>query len=212
MTEELGYSYSDELFNKWQIFDKNFWLDFYNEKIEVPYKKDDKRFVPFVQSLRYKDFFSPQITMEQALEMNPKFIHWLKETVIPEEGCYETLKELYQKGYRLVVATNGANQAVNSKLEKINCRGFITNTFSADMTNECVTKPNPIFFAELLDYLDYHETEKILLIGDSLHSEVQGGENFGIDTCWYNKNHEQLPSEYHPTMEIHKLKELVKRL
>ena len=91
MTELLGYSYSDELFKSWQKFDKQFWLDFYNEKIEVPYKKDDQRFVPFIQSLRYNQFFSPNLSMEQALEINPKFIDWLKETVVAEEGCFETL-------------------------------------------------------------------------------------------------------------------------
>ena len=80
------------------------------------------------------------------------------------------------------------------------------------MTKECVTKPNPIYFKELLDYLGYHEKEKILLIGDSLHSEVEGGKNAGIDTCWYNR--EQLPAKEDaiPTIEIHKLKELTKKL
>lgn len=42
MTELLGYPYSDELFNRWQAFDKQFWLDFYNNKLEVPYKKMTK--------------------------------------------------------------------------------------------------------------------------------------------------------------------------
>lgn len=212
MTDALGYTYSDELFNEWQTFDKKFWLDFYNEKIHVPYDKSDERFVPFVQSLRYKFFFNPKISIQTALEINPQFIDWLKETVIPEEGCYETLQELHQKGYKLVVATNGANQAVDAKLEKINCRAFIDNTFSADMTKECVTKPNPLFFEELLDYLDYHDKERILLIGDSLHSEVQGGINTGIDTCWYNREQNTAPKDCSPTMEIHKLKELTKKL
>lgn len=212
MTELLGYPYSDELFNAWQKFDKQFWLDFYNEKIEVPYTKDDQRFVPFVQSLRYKQFFKPDLSMEKSLEINPKFIEWLKEIVVPEEGCFETLKYLHQKGYRLVVATNGANQAIESKLTKINCRQFINNTFSADMTKECVTKPNPVYFDELLEYLDYHDRDKILLIGDSLHSEVQGGINAGIDTCWYNRGEKISPIDCSPTMEIHKLKELTKKL
>ncbi len=200
------------LFDDWQKFDKQFWIDFYEGKIKVPYNKEDERYVPYVQSLRYKYFFHPYVSMEKALEINPKFIDWLKEIVVPEEGCYETLEYLHQKGYRLVVATNGANQAIESKLRKINCRQFIDKTFSADMTRECVTKPNPIFFEELLFYLEYHEKEKILLIGDSLHSEVQGGINVGIDTCWYNREQKIAPEDCSPTIEIHKLKELTKIL
>ena len=80
------------------------------------------------------------------------------------------------------------------------------------MTKECVTKPNPVYFEELLDYLDYHDKDKILLIGDSLHSEVQGGINAEIDTCWYNREQNIAPEDCTPTMEIHKLKELTKRL
>ncbi len=212
MTEVLGYTYSDEMFNEWQKFDKKFWLDFYHGKLEIPYNKEDERFVPFVQSLRYKQFFAPDLSMEKSLEINHKFIDWLKETVVPEEGCFETLEYLHQKGYRLVVATNGANQAIESKLRKINCIQFIDETFSADMTKECVTKPNPVYFEELLDYLDYHDKDKILLIGDSLHSEVQGGINAEIDTCWYNREQNIAPEDCTPTMEIHKLKELTKRL
>lgn len=208
----LGEQYSDNLFSSWQQFDKKFWLDFYNGKIITPYEKSDEKYVPYVQSLRYYQFFNKKISIEEALKINPLFLNWLKEKVVAEDGCYETLEYLYNCGYKLVVATNGANQAIESKLSKINCQKFIAKTFSADMTRECVTKPNPVFFEELLTYLDYHDKDKILLIGDSLHSEVQGGMNSGIDTCWYNKYHEPLKEPYQPTMEINNLKQLVKKI
>lgn len=212
MTQEINEPYTENRFYEWQAFDKQFWLDFYYQKIKIPYEKDDKRFVPYVQSLRYYQFFHSKISMEEALKVNSKFLNWLKENIVAEDGCYETLEYLHQNGYSLVIATNGANQAIESKLEKINCRQFIDETFSADMTKECVTKPNPIFFEELLNYLNYHDKDKILLIGDSLHSEVQGGINAEIDTCWYNREQNVAPEDCTPTMEIHKLKELTKRL
>ena len=56
------------------------------------------------------------------------------------------------------------------------------------------------------------DKDKILLIGDSLHSEVQGGINAGIDTCWYNREQNIASEDCIPTMEIHKLKELIKKL
>ena len=80
------------------------------------------------------------------------------------------------------------------------------------MTKNKVPKPSAIFFDELLEYINYNDRKKVLIIGDSLKSEVQGGMNSNIDTCWFNKNNEELPKEYKPTMTITSLKELIKEL
>ena len=52
----------------------------------------------------------------------------------------------------------------------------------------------------------------MLLIGDSLTTDILGGMNNGIDTCWFNPNNNQVPKEYKPTMTINKLLELKKSL
>jgi FMN phosphatase YigB (HAD superfamily) len=52
----------------------------------------------------------------------------------------------------------------------------------------------------------------MLIIGDSLRTEVQGGMNSGIDSCWFNPNNATIPNEYQPTMVINKLKELTRKL
>lgn len=206
MLDYLSLPYSEEEFVRWYKFDKQFWLDFYNGKISVPYEKSDERFVPYVQSKRYYDFFNHSFDMDVALEINKIFIPALKEQIVPIDGVYETLEYLSSK-YTLVVATNGPREAVVSKLTKINCYDFISNVFSADMTKECVTKPNPEFFNELLDYLEYYDRDKILIVGDSLHSEVRGGIESGIDSCWFDRGNE-IVDEYKPTMIIKKLTDL----
>jgi FMN phosphatase YigB (HAD superfamily) len=52
----------------------------------------------------------------------------------------------------------------------------------------------------------------MLIIGDSLRTEVQGGMNSGIDSCWFNPNNAPIPNEYQPTMVINNLKELTRKL
>ena len=46
------------------------------------------------------------------------------------------------------------------------------------------------------------------MVGDSLSSDVQGGVNAGLDTCWYNPNHAENPGKVVPTYEISSLEEL----
>ena len=52
----------------------------------------------------------------------------------------------------------------------------------------------------------------MLLIGDSLTTDILGGMKNGIDTCWFNPNDVPLPEEYKPTMTLNKLLELKRKL
>jgi 2-haloacid dehalogenase len=50
--------------------------------------------------------------------------------------------------------------------------------------------------------------DEVLLIGDSLTSDIQGGQNYGIDTCWFNPERKMPPQPVIWTFEIRKLNEL----
>ena len=50
--------------------------------------------------------------------------------------------------------------------------------------------------------------ESGVMVGDSLSSDIQGGSNAGLDTCWYNPNHAENPGKVIPTYEIASLEEL----
>lgn len=211
MSEYLGKKYTEEEFEKWYEFDKKYWTDFYSGKIDIPYEKNDTRYIPYVQSLRYKEFYKNKFDIDKALHINEIYLKSLKEVVFPIEGIKGTLEYLSEK-YTLIIATNGPRQAVESKLTKIKCLDYIKETFSADMTENKVGKPNAMYFEELLKHINYFSKEKILLIGDSLRDDIKGGMNVGIDTCWFNRNKEQLSDEYKPTMIIKDIRELIKKL
>jgi FMN phosphatase YigB (HAD superfamily) len=57
---------------------------------------------------------------------------------------------------------------------------------------------------------DQYRLEKgaILMNGDGLSSDIQGGVNFGIETCWVNLSKAENPTGLRPTFEVHSLKEL----
>lgn len=213
MVESVGEVYTEEGFKKWYDLDKHFWIDFYEKKIVVPkeYSTPQELFVKYVRSLRYQKYFDGKISLEKAFEINELFLRSLNEIVVPIKGAYETLSYLNDK-YKLVIATNGPTEAVKSKLGKIGCLDFIDGIFSADMTIHTVTKPSIEYFEELKKHLNFYDNSKMLIVGDSLHSEVQGGMNNGIDSCWFNRNNETCPLEYQPTMIVTDLIELTRKL
>lgn len=209
MVEFMNSEYTEEGFQRWYNLDKQYWIDFSNQKIDVPleYKSNHDDFVKYVRSMRYMIYFNNEISLQKAFEINDLFIESLNELVVPIENAKEILEYLHTK-YRLVIATNGPTSAVESKLGKIGCLNFIDTIFSADMTVQTITKPNKKYFEELEDFIDFHNLEEMLIIGDSLRSEVQGGMNAGIDSVWFNRFHENLPNNYKPTYTIEKLVDL----
>ncbi len=47
------------------------------------------------------------------------------------------------------------------------------------------------------------------MIGDSLSADIQGGNNAGIDTIWYNPHHLENKTQAQPTYEVHSYKDLL---
>ena len=70
----------------------------------------------------------------------------------------------------------------------------------------------PEFFDILYRTTKNKDKSTMLLIGDSLTTDILGGMKNGIDTCWFNPNNNELPKEYYPTMTINKLLQLKKKI
>ena len=73
-------------------------------------------------------------------------------------------------------------------------------------------KPNKEFFDYVFEKLGITDKKEVLLIGDSLTSDMKGGFIAGIDTCWFNPKHSQNTLEIPITYEIdkiHKIKDII---
>ena len=92
---------------------------------------------------------------------------------------------LSQKGrFTLAAVTNGTKVAQEKKLrlsglDKVFDSIFISEDIGAE-------KPSEEFFKVVFEELDVTDKREVLIIGDSLTSDMKGGFLSGIDTCWYN--------------------------
>lgn len=68
------------------------------------------------------------------------------------------------------------------------------------------------FFESLYKQTITKNKHEMLMIGDSLTTDVLFGMNNGIDTCWYNPNNLSVPQEYKPTIIINNLLEVKKKI
>ena len=90
---------------------------------------------------------------------------------------------------------------VLSELSEMATLAIVTNGFDK-------VQPNRKIFDAALRSLGVENREHVLMVGDSLSSDIQGGINAGLDTCWFNPSHNENPGKVCPTYEIETLEEL----
>jgi 2-haloacid dehalogenase len=75
-----------------------------------------------------------------------------------------------------------------------------------------VAKPDARIFEHALRQLGHDDRSTVLMVGDSLASDIQGGCNAGMQTCWLNPSGAANGTAIEPTFEIASLAELRARL
>ena len=208
--------YNENDFKRWYKLDKQFWKNWQDGLIELPEKlknetgKKSDEFLNWLRAQRVLLYYNNKISLKEAIDLNNIYMNALTENVVAIDGAYETLKYLFNKGYYIIIATNGPKIATKDKLVKIKCIDFVNEILSADMFG--YMKPNKEFFEGIEKILNNYNVDEYLMIGDSLKSDVGFASICNFDSCWFNKNKEKLSSAYKPTMIINKLRELIDML
>ena len=122
------------------------------------------------------------------------------------EGAFEVLQSLHRT-CRLAIVTNGLQAVQHSRLAHSIIKDFITDIIISEEID--AAKPHARFFEIAAARLGNPDKKDVLIIGDSLTSDIQGGLNYGIDTCWYNPTHASRSADLPITYEIKHLRDLL---
>lgn len=120
------------------------------------------------------------------------------------KGAKEVLEYVKKKGYAVCVTTNGVALTQHKRLRESGLEHFFDFVFISEETG--YQKPDKRYFEYVINNTSEKDRKKILVIGDSITSDITGGINAGIDTCWYNP--EGKKSEVTPTFEIRNISKL----
>ena len=120
-------------------------------------------------------------------------------------GAPEAVEALSKK-YRLYLASNGTASVQAGRLKSANISHFFEDIFiSQDMGAD---KPAKAYFDRCFARIPDFDPAQTMIVGDSLTSDIQGGINAGITTCWVNPSHSPGRTDIRPDYEIEALSQL----
>lgn len=154
---------------------------------------------------RFTRFLKAIGTSGSGAEMNRYYLDQLATHPDILPGTLEVLRELAEVA-TLAVVTNGFERVQSRRAREAGIMEYMEDAFVSEKL-DC-EKPNRKIFDAALRALGVESRERVLVVGDSLTSDIQGGVNAGLDTCWLNVHHTANPGKVQPTYEIDTLEAL----
>ena len=122
------------------------------------------------------------------------------------EGALEVVQAL-KPHYQLALITNGFKAVQRSRLAQSALRDYFPVLVISEEVG--VAKPAPAIFQAAFEQMGNPAQDEVLLVGDSLTSDIQGGHNYGLDTCWFNPTRAPSRLDIASTYEITHLADLL---
>lgn len=159
------------------------------------------------ESLRHLRFqrLSAALQLQFPPELSDAYIDNLAAQAILNDGALDTLQSL-ARHYQCAIITNGMSRVQRPRLACSPLRPFVSGLVISEEVG--FAKPAPGIFDAAFAQMNHPARDRVLMIGDSLSSDMLGGISYQIDTCWYNPNRLAPPQNLKLTREIHNLREL----
>lgn len=165
---------TDEMIRRYSVINRKYWERLERGEITKPE----------VLVGRFLEFFrSEGIPTECAERFNEEYQVRLGDTICFCDDGYELVKKLKGKVKQYAV-TNGTKVAQDRKLERSGLGQLLDGIFISEEIG--VEKPGMGFFEYVWEKIGIYDKSEIMIVGDSLTSDIRGGNNAGIVCCWYN--------------------------
>jgi 2-haloacid dehalogenase len=195
--DQFRQVFHQELLNRYQVYNQQVWSEFEHGGIN-PHDLRLKRFrllFEEIHSLLDPEEFSQRYSKNLARA----------SYLLPHA---ETVLHALSGRFHIALVTNGLKDIQPERVKRSTIHQYIEKIFISEEIG--VAKPETAFFDFVFSEIGHPPKSKVLIIGDSLASDIRGGLEYGIDTCWFNPNGKitALPITY----EIKSLKQLLEFL
>ena len=192
---EFGVEPTEEVLSRYHVINKWHW-----EQLELgTMTRAEVLLGRFAMLFEERKIPVDPEAVARAYEKNLGIGHWF----LP--GAEEAVETLSKK-YRLFLASNGTASVQKGRMTSANLYRFFEKVFVSQEIGH--NKPSKAYFDACFAAIPDFDPEKAMIVGDSLSSDIQGGINAGIKTCWVNPTHGAAKAGICPDFEIEALHQL----
>ena len=158
-----------------------------------------------LRTVRFAEFFAAigidadVEAVAEAYVINLSRGHWF----LP--GAEAAVERLSKK-YRLFLASNGMAEVQKGRMTSANLYRYLEQSFISEEMG--AAKPARAYFDAAFARIEGFDPARAMMVGDSLSSDILGGINAGIRTCWVNPGNKMRREDIVPDYEITALSQL----
>ena len=188
---------SDEMLADYSTINRSYWQRLERGELTKPQ----------VLEGRFLEFFSKYgIDTGCAAAFNAQYQISLGDTFCFHDGGLETVQALRGK-VRQYAVTNGTRIAQERKLKGSGLAELLDGVFISEILG--VEKPGIGFFQQVWEQIGTYAPDEVMIVGDSLTSDIQGGNNAGILCCWFNPAGKPAPENLRIDYNIQTLSQIL---
>lgn len=190
----LDYSitFTAEDFQDYRAVNKPLWVDYQNGAI-TSLQLQHARFLSWAERLNVPPG-----------SLNDAFINAMAKSAL-RCGAVSLLNTIRGKT-KIGIITNGFTALQQIRLERTGLRDYFDLMVISEQVG--VAKPDPRIFDYALEQAGNPERSRVLMVGDTAESDILGGINSGLSTCWLNAHQREQPAGIQPTPTVASLSEL----
>ncbi|TLS36776.1 YjjG family noncanonical pyrimidine nucleotidase [Pseudalkalibacillus caeni] len=193
--EEHGFPLTPEVEERYKKVNQELWKSFERGEID----RDE------VVNTRFSILFKEHGKEVDGVLLEKSYRSYLEEGHDQVPGAFELITDL-QRNFDLFIVTNGVSKTQDKRLRDSGLHPLFRDVFVSEDTG--FQKPMKEFFDYVFARIPEVDLGQTLIIGDSLSSDIKGGNMAGIDTCWFNPRKKHNNTDIIPSYEIQKLEEL----
>jgi 2-haloacid dehalogenase len=195
--EDLGHPLRDETYQSYQRINKELWEAF--ERGSVTQAQ--------IKTRRFELWLAALDIHADIEQVSRDYLVYLSQQGILLEHALDIIQTLSQT-YKLLLLTNGLKEVQRPRFNASLLKPYISDIIVSGEVG--FAKPDERIFEAAFEKIGKPDKREVLMIGDSLTADIQGGINYGLDTCWYNPGGKS--SSLTITHTIHDLRQLLEIL
>lgn len=208
--DRAEYDALGQIFDRYHIVDTVENRAIYSRENKALWRKHEAGEISRAELLgtRFKQAFQAMGVLEtyNPVSVDEEYQTYLSASHELMSHASELLTALSARQQEMYVVSNGTSRVSRPRIFESGIATYFQEIFISEEVGS--HKPSRAFFDYVFSHIEKAEEKEFAIIGDSLTTDILGGQNAGIKTIWYNPKHLEITGNTQPDIEIADLLEL----